>query len=73
MRLLEIGEAVNGISSERLADAPDIPGKDIARMRDHLVHRYLDTDHSIVGATVERDVGPLLAATLGLLDVHADS
>lgn len=68
MRLLEIGEAVKDISPDRLADEPRIPWKDIARMRDHLVHRYFDTDHAIVAATVEHDLGPLLDAARRLLD-----
>jgi uncharacterized protein with HEPN domain len=31
-------------------------------MRDHLTHRYFDTDHAIVGATVEHDLPPLVDA-----------
>jgi len=31
-------------------------------MRDHLAHRYFDTAHSIVQATVEVDLPPLVAA-----------
>ncbi|MGH3941584.1 MAG: HepT-like ribonuclease domain-containing protein [Pseudonocardiaceae bacterium] len=36
-------------------------------MRDHLTHRYFDTDHAIVCATVERDLPPLVEAALRLL------
>jgi uncharacterized protein with HEPN domain len=31
-------------------------------MRDHLAHRYFDTTHEVVQATVETDLAPLLAA-----------
>ena len=34
----------------------------LARMRDYLAHRYFDTDHEIVTATVEHDLPPLIAA-----------
>ncbi len=62
VRLIEIGEAVKDINTSLTALEPDIPWVDIARMRDHLAHRYFDTDHSIVAATVEHDVPPLVAA-----------
>ncbi len=52
VRLIEIGEAVKGISPDLLDTEPDVPWKAIARMRDHLAHRYFDTDHAIV-----QDVG----------------
>lgn len=37
-------------------------------MRDHLTHRYFDTDHAIVAATVEQDLPALVAAARRLLD-----
>ncbi len=45
-------------------------------MRDHLAHRYLDTDHALVTATVENDLPPLVAAVQRLsesLDDDLDS
>ena len=36
--------------------------------RDYLTHRYFDTDHEIVSATVERDLPPLVDAVLRLLE-----
>lgn len=62
VRLIEIGEAVKDIDPELLANEPDIPWADVAGMRDHLAHRYFDTDHEIVTATVEHDLPPLIAA-----------
>ena len=68
VRLIEIGEAVKGIDPDILDGAPGVPWKEIARMRDHLAHRYFDTAHSIVQATVEHDLPPLLDAARRLLD-----
>ena len=62
VRLIEIGEAVKDIDPELLANEPSVPWADVARMRDHLAHRYFDTDHEIVTATVEHDLPPLIAA-----------
>lgn len=68
VRLIEIGEAVKDIAPELLADDPEIPWRDVAGMRDHLAHRYFDTAHSIVQATVDHDLPPLLDAARRLLD-----
>ena len=68
VRLIEIGEAVKGISTELLDTEPDIPWKAIARMRDHLAHRYFDTDHAIVQDVVGSELGPLLRAVRSLLE-----
>jgi uncharacterized protein with HEPN domain len=62
VRLIEIGEAVKDIDPELLAAEPHLPWADIAGMRDHLAHRYFDTDHALVTATVEHDLPPLVAA-----------
>ncbi|KAA0233451.1 MAG: hypothetical protein JJLCMIEE_02165 [Acidimicrobiales bacterium] len=68
VRLIEIGEAVKDIDPVVLADEPDIPWRDVAGIRGHLAHRYFDTTHSIVQATVDHDPPPLLAAARRLLD-----
>lgn len=59
MRLLEIGEAVKALPDDLLRTEPEVAWKEVARMRDHLVHRYFDTSHSILRATVEQDLPPL--------------
>jgi uncharacterized protein with HEPN domain len=48
IRLLEIGEAVKALPAEMLSSQPAIPWSQIARMRDHLAHRYFDTDHAVL-------------------------
>ena len=67
VRLMEIGEAVKGIDPNLLDAAPGVPWKEIARMRDHLAHRYFDTDHAMVQDVVDNDLGPLLAAAQALI------
>jgi uncharacterized protein with HEPN domain len=66
IRLLEIGEAVKALPAELLATEPSIPWSEIARMRDHLAHRYFDTSHAILQATVDHDL-PDLERAVGVL------
>lgn len=72
VRLIEIGEAVKGISPELLDREPDIPWRAIARMRDHLAHRYFDTDHAVVQDVVDNELDPLLRAVRTLSDGMQD-
>jgi uncharacterized protein with HEPN domain len=60
VRLIEIGEAVKGLSGTTLAEEPDYPWAQIAGMRDRLAHRYFDTSHAIVQATVDHDLDELV-------------
>jgi len=66
IRLLEIGEAVKALPDDLLATQPFIPWRQIARMRDHLAHRYFDTAHAILQATVDEDL-PALERAIRLL------
>ena len=59
IRLREIGEAVKTLPSSLLETQPAIPWRQIARMRDHLAHRYFDTAHAILQATVDDDLPEL--------------
>ena len=68
VRLIEIGEAVKDISPDLLEAEPAIPWKAIARMRDHLAHRYFDTDHAIVTDVVDNELEPLMLAAQALLE-----
>ena len=67
VRLIEIGEADKDIDPALLAAEQDVPWRDVAGMRDHLAHRYFDTAHSIVQATVDEDLPQLVAAAERLL------
>jgi uncharacterized protein with HEPN domain len=71
VRLIEIGEAIKALPPEVVAAEPAIPWSDIAGMRDRLAHRYFDTEHSIVTATVTNDLRELEAA-VERLEIHLD-
>jgi uncharacterized protein with HEPN domain len=78
IRLLEIGEAVKALPDDLLATQPQIPWRQITRMRDHLAHRYFDTAHAILQATVDEDLPALEQAVTELIhslpgDPPADS
>ena len=72
MRLLEIGEAANGVPQELRDTEPDIPWGEIIGMRNWMAHRYFDTAHSYVWATVDHDLAPL-AAALNRLAIRIDT
>jgi uncharacterized protein with HEPN domain len=73
IRLLEIGEAVKALPADFVAAEAEIPWKDIARMRDHLAHRYFDTSHAIISTTVQQDLPRLEAAVQRLLSGLLDA
>jgi uncharacterized protein with HEPN domain len=61
VRLLEIiGEAARGLSQEFRQAHPETPWKDIAGMRDRLIHGYFDVDLDVVWKTVSQDLTPLI-------------
>lgn len=62
MRLLEIGEAVKGLSPELTATEPDIQWSDIAGMRDFLAHHYFATNPEIIQLTIDKRLAPLTDA-----------
>lgn len=64
---MEIGEAVNDLPPEITAAEPGLPWREIAGLRNHLAHRYFDTSHAILTATVRHDLPELRAATERLL------
>jgi uncharacterized protein with HEPN domain len=72
IRLLEIGEAVKALPAELLDTQPGIPWSQIATMRDHLAHRYFDTAHAILQATVDDDLPELERAIQALSEVLND-
>jgi uncharacterized protein with HEPN domain len=67
VRLMEIGEAVKDLPSTLTAAEPDLPWREIVGMRDQLAHRYFDTNHAILSATVRDDL-PERRAIERLLD-----
>lgn len=73
LRLIEIGEAVKALPVDLLAHEPAIPWTEIAGMRDRLAHRYFDTSHAILQATVDHDVPELEAALENLMTLVDDT
>jgi uncharacterized protein with HEPN domain len=65
--LIEIGEAAKDLPADLTAAEPDLPWREIAGMRDQLAHRYFDTSHAILTATVRNDLPELRAAVERLL------
>jgi len=59
VRLIEIGEAVKALPRGLLDQEPCIPWTQVAAMRDRLAHRYFDTSHAILQATVDHDLPEL--------------
>ncbi len=62
MRLLEIGEAANGIPPALRDAEPTVPWREIIGMRNWMAHRYVDTVQDYLWATVDHDLEPLVAA-----------
>jgi uncharacterized protein with HEPN domain len=62
-----IGEATKNLSEDLRAANPSIPWRQIAGMRDVLIHDYLKVNLSRVWRTVESDLPPLDAAVQRLL------
>lgn len=59
-----LGEAVKKISEDIRNRYPQIPWKEIAGMRDVLVHEYWGIDLNVVWATVQEGIPPLKSAIL---------
>ncbi len=51
-----IGEAVKNLPAEFRAAHPEIPWRAMARMRDRLIHGYVDVDYQLVWEAVQQDV-----------------
>jgi uncharacterized protein with HEPN domain len=63
-----VGEAVNALPDELTAKRPEIPWRQIAGMRNFLVHEYFNLDNAIVEDVIKNDLEPLAVAVSALLD-----
>lgn len=67
-----IGEAVKNMSDQAKAGHPGIPWKQIARMRDKVIHHYFGLDLELVWGVVEQHLQPLKAAVEDLRSKMSD-
>ena len=69
IRALEIiGEAVKKIPASVKKQYPQIPWKDMAGMRDKLIHEYFGVKVKVVWETVKQDISPLKPVFQKILD-----
>lgn len=66
-RLMEIGEAVAHLSPALIEANPEIPWRQIAGMRNVLIHDYDDVSFVEVAGTIEDDLPTLQAVVLELI------
>lgn len=58
-KLQIIGEAAKAVSESMKELNPNIPWKEMAGMRDRLIHSYFSTDQQLVWKTVKEDLPAL--------------
>jgi len=69
LRNIEIvGEAVRGITGETRAAHPEIPWKEMAGMRDRIIHDYFRVDVEVVWDVVSQDLPALREQIASLLE-----
>lgn len=72
-RLVVIGEAVKALPAEMLALQPQIPWREIAKLRDLLAHHYYTVDAQVIRRTVEAPMDQLRDAAARLIAADAGS
>jgi uncharacterized protein with HEPN domain len=63
-----IGEAARNTPDGIKTKYWNIPWKDIAGMRDHLIHGYFGVDYIIVWETIQSDIPKIISAMSKILD-----
>lgn len=72
-RLVVIGEAVKALPAELLALQPQVPWREIAKLRDLLAHHYYRVDAQVIRRTVEAPMEQLKDAVAKLIAAQAGS
>ncbi|MBD3391677.1 MAG: DUF86 domain-containing protein [Chitinivibrionales bacterium] len=65
-KLEVIGEAAKGLSDDIRTKSPDISWKEMAGMRDRLIHAYFGIDYSLVWRTIKQRL-PLVRERISVL------
>lgn len=69
IRNLEVvGEAVKSLDDRTTTQAPEIRWRDIAGMRDKLIHQYFGVDLDVVWAVVEHEIPRLRSVVERLIE-----
>lgn len=66
-RLVVIGEAVKALPAELLTLQPQVPWREIAKLRDLLAHHYYRVDAQVIRRTVEAPMEQLTDAVAKLI------
>jgi uncharacterized protein with HEPN domain len=64
-----VGEAVNSLPDAVIAKRPEIAWRQIAAMRNFLIHEYFNIDEAVVEDVIANDLDPLSVAVNELLDL----
>ena len=64
-----IGEAVNALPESVIAKRPEIAWRQIAAMRNFLIHEYFNIDETVVEDVIANDLDALSATVNELLDL----
>ncbi|MFA6110963.1 MAG: DUF86 domain-containing protein [Candidatus Latescibacterota bacterium] len=65
-----IGEASKIISTEWISSHPEVPWRDMAGMRDRLIHAYFGIDHGLVWRAIKERLPQILLQVREILAAH---